>query len=75
MPSRYNLGIEDFSSEERPNIPIFNDYEAIQDQLMKYYLMRERLRRRGIRGIRRKKRTPKPSHFTPNDRGEQGPLV
>ncbi len=75
MPSRYNLGIEDFDSEKRPNYPIFNDYEVIQDQLMKYYLMRERLRRRGIRGIRRKKWPQPLSHFIPNDRGEEGPLV
>ena len=74
MPSRYQYGIEKLN-ERRPNYPVFNDVESILNQLQKYWLLREQFRRRGHRGIRRKMRTPSPSHFTPNDRGKIGPLA
>ena len=74
MPSRYRFGIEQFS-RQRPNLPIFNDIESILDQLEKYWLLRERFKRGGHKGIRRKPWWPAPPHFKPSDEGEQGPLV
>ena len=73
MPSRYKEGLE--INKRRPNFVIFNDYEPILDQLQKYWLLRERFKRKGVRGIRRKKMFPTPAHLQPSDEGEQGPLV
>lgn len=48
MPSQYEKGVEGMGLS-RPSHPVFNDYEPTLDQLLKMWLIREQLRRKGYR--------------------------
>jgi len=49
MPSQYEKGVEGITGQTRPNHPVFNDYEPTLDQLIKVWMIREQLRRKGYR--------------------------